>query len=100
MWELNVLIIVNVMNLATETISFNTIDLSTKCIKKTPTRKIPTHHTPPPENHPGKFPPRKFPPRIFPPMFLNIPTHVFNFFVFLLLSPLSVYIVIRLVAMY
>ena len=60
MWELNVLIIVNVMNSATETISFNTIDLFTKCIKKTPSRKIPTHQTPPwkitPENsHPENF---------------------------------------------
>ena len=35
----------------------------------------------------GKLPPRKFPPGIFPPMFLNIPTRVFKFFVFSLLSP-------------
>ena len=38
---------------------------------------------------PEKFPPRKLPPGILPPMFLKIPTRVFKFFVFSLLSPSS-----------
>ena len=54
-------------------------------------RKIPYHQTPP-----GKFPPRKFSPRIFSPMFLNIPTPVFKFFVFSLLSPSSLILLKRL----
>ena len=50
---------------------------------------------------PGKFPfiklpPGKFPPGIFPPMFLNIPTRVFKFFVFSLLSPSSLILLKRL----
>ena len=66
-------------------------------ISKTPTRKIPTHQTPPPGKFPpGKFPSRKFPPGIFPLMFLNIPTRVFNFFVFSLLSPSSLILLKRL----
>ena len=45
---------------------------------------------------PGKFPSIKLPPGKFSPMFLNIPTHVFNFFVFSLLSPLSLILLKRL----
>ena len=54
--------------------------LATDGIRKTPIRKIPTHQTPPPG---------KFPPGIFPPLFLSIPTRVFEFFVFSLLSQSS-----------
>ena len=43
-----------------------------------------------------KFPPRKFPPGILPPMFLNIPTWVFKFSVFSLLSPSSLIFLKRL----
>ena len=45
---------------------------------------------------PEKLPSIKFPPGKFSPMFLNIPTHVFNFFVFSLLSPLSLILLKRL----
>ena len=45
---------------------------------------------------PIKLPPGKFPPGIFPPMFLNIPTRVFKFFVFSLLSPSSLILLKRL----
>ena len=52
-------------------------------------------------SHPEKFPPiklppGKFPPGIFQPMFLNIPTRVFNFFVFSLLWPPSLILLKRL----
>ena len=40
--------------------------------------------------------PEKFPPGIFQPMFLNIPTRVFNFFVFSLLWPPSLILLKRL----
>ena len=59
-------------------------------------RKIPYHQTPPGKFPPEKFPPRKFSPGIFSPMFLNIPTPVFKFFVFSLLSPSSLILLKRL----
>ena len=53
-------------------------------------------NSPPGKFPPGKFPSRKFPPGIFPAMFLNIPTRVFKFFVFSLLSPWSLILLKRL----
>ena len=53
--------------------------------------KFPPIKFPPGKFPPGKFPPiklspEKFPPEKFPPMFLNIPTQVFNFFVFFFIA--------------
>ena len=56
-------------------------------------RKLPPGKFPPIKLPPVKFPPRKFPPGIFPP---NIPTRVFKFFVFSLLSPSSLILLKRL----
>ena len=45
--------------------------------------KLPPGKFPPIKLPPGEFPQGKFPPGKFPPMFLNIPTHVFRFFLFI-----------------
>ena len=58
-------------------------------IRKTPTRKIFTNQTPPRWIPLRKILTQKFPPGIFPPGF-------FNFFVFSLLSPLSLILLKRL----
>ena len=61
------------------------------------TWKIPIHQTPPWKISPWKYQPRKFPSRIFPFMFLNTSNQVFlKFFVFSLLSPLSLILLKRL----
>ena len=61
------------------------------------TWKIPIHQTLPWKISPWKYQPRKFPPRIFPFMFLNTSNQVFlKFFVFSLLSPLSLILLKRL----
>ena len=58
--------------------------------------KFPPIKLPPRKFPPGKFPPRKFPLGILPPMFLNIPTWVFKFSVFSLLSRSSLIFLKRL----
>ena len=63
---------------------------------KLPPGKLPPIKLSPGKFPPGKFPPRKFPRGIFPPMFLNIPTPVFKFFVFSLLSLSSLILLKRL----
>ena len=60
-----------------------------KASAKLPPGKFPPIKIPSGKFPPEKFPPRKLPPGILSPMFLNIPTRVFKFFVFSLLSQSS-----------